>query len=91
MRERIPRVLAAICGIIGVLTLVASFNVNPGPPAGATLAQVVDFGKQYHDSILVGAWRQGIGSLLNVIFVLLVRVVASLPAPTPPLAGGTRA
>jgi hypothetical protein len=59
-----------MCGILGVLALVASFNVNPGPPANANIAQVVDFGRQYHDSILVGAWLQGIGSLLNVVFVL---------------------
>jgi hypothetical protein len=70
MRERFPVVSAAACGIVGVLALVASFNVNPGPPADASIAQIVEFGKQYHDSILVGAWLQGIGSLLNVVFVL---------------------
>jgi hypothetical protein len=70
MRERFPVVSAAACGILGVLALVASFNVNPGPPANASIAQIVEFGKQYRDSILVGAWLQGIGSLLNVVFVL---------------------
>jgi hypothetical protein len=70
MRERLPAVWTAACGILGVLALVASFNVNPGPPANASIAQIVDFGKQYHDSILVGAWLQGVGSLLNVVFVL---------------------
>jgi hypothetical protein len=70
MPQRLPLVWTAACGILGVLALVASFNVNPGPPAGASISQIVEFGKQYRDSILVGAWLQGVGSLLNVVFVL---------------------
>jgi hypothetical protein len=62
--------LIAITGILGAISLVISFSINPGPPAGATLAQVIAFGKQSQNLILVGSWLQGTGSLLEVIFIL---------------------
>lgn len=72
MSERLARTLAAIVGILGVVTLVGSFMINPSPPPGLTLAQIVEFGGQHRDTIVIGGWLQGIGSLLNVIFVLAI-------------------
>ena len=67
--------LTALCGIVGVVTLITSFLINLGPPPGANLAQIMVWGKQNANSVLLGAWLQGIGSLLNVIFVFaLVRL-----------------
>ena len=55
------RKLSGICGIAGVLMLVVSFNINPGPPPGATYEQLLVFGHQFYSSILWGAWLQTIG------------------------------
>jgi hypothetical protein len=67
--------LTAFCGMLEVATLIASFLINFGPPPGATLAQIMVWGKQNANSVLLGAWLQGIGSLLNVLFIFaLVRL-----------------
>jgi hypothetical protein len=62
------RVLCAVSGIVGVLMLVISFNINPGPPPGATYEQLLAFGNQYYGSILWGAWLQTIGPFLIILF-----------------------
>jgi hypothetical protein len=75
MSTRSFRILAALCGILGVATLITSFLINQGPPPDSTIAQVMVWGKQNFIFVLLGAWLQGIGSLLNVIFVFaLVRL-----------------
>jgi hypothetical protein len=63
-------VLTALCGVLGTLTLIGSFFVNPGPPPDATVAQLVDFATRHHTTIVLGGWLQGIGSLLTVLFAL---------------------
>jgi hypothetical protein len=74
MNERLPRILAAVCGILGTLALTAYFaapwTFMPLPPPNATVDQVVAFGTRYHDLILWDTWFQAIGSLLTVIFAL---------------------
>jgi hypothetical protein len=60
--------ISGICGIIGVLMLLISFNINPGPPAGASYEQLLSFGHQYYASILWGAWLQTIGPFLIILF-----------------------
>jgi hypothetical protein len=57
-----------ISGIIGVIMLVISFNINPGPPPGAGYEQLVSFAHQFYTSILWGAWLQTIGPFLIIIF-----------------------
>ena len=64
------RVLAALSGIIGPVILVASFVINPAPPADFTTSQLRDFAIQHHNGIVFGGWLQGMGSLLIVIFTL---------------------
>ena len=66
--DRPARILAGLCGILGPVTLVLSFMINPAPPADATLAQLAAFAKEHHHTIVLGGWLQGIGSLLIVIF-----------------------
>jgi hypothetical protein len=62
------KILCAVSGIIGVLMLVISFNINPGPPPGATYEKLLAFGLQYYNSILLGAWLQTIGPFLIILF-----------------------
>jgi hypothetical protein len=62
------RVLCAVGGIVGVIMLVISFNINPGPPPGAAYEQLLAFGNQYYGSILWGAWLQTIGPFLIILF-----------------------
>jgi hypothetical protein len=50
-----------------VIMLVISFNINPGPPLGASSEQLISFGHQYYTSILWGAWLQTIGPFLIII------------------------
>jgi hypothetical protein len=58
------------CGVVGAVTLIGSFMINPAPPAGLTTAQLADWGVQHHATIVLGGWLQGIGSLLTVLFAL---------------------
>jgi hypothetical protein len=53
-----------------------SFAINPGPPAGASAAQVAAFGQQHHDAILWGAWLQAVGPALIVVFAFAAVVLA---------------
>jgi hypothetical protein len=61
-------ILSGSSGIIGVLMIIISFNINAGPPAGATVAQLIAFGKQNFGSILWGAWLQAIGPFFIILF-----------------------
>ncbi len=63
-------ILAAFSGIVGPIVLVASFMLNPAPPATDTTAQLRDFTLQHHYQIAFGGWLQGTGSLLIVLFVI---------------------
>jgi hypothetical protein len=69
---RLFRILSAISGIVGVIMLVVSFNINPGPPLNATNAQLAAFARQYFTSILWGAWLQAVGPLLIVLFAFAI-------------------
>ena len=67
MTNNIKR-LSGISAIIGVIMLVISFNINPGPPQDASYEQLIAFGHQYYASILWGAWLQTIGPFLIILF-----------------------
>lgn len=69
MSTRMFRLLIALIGFIGVVALMISFSINPGPPAGSTVAQVMTWGKAHETLILAGAWLQAFGSLMSVIFI----------------------
>ena len=67
---------AAVSGLAGTCLLIVSFAINPGPPAGASGAQMTAFGQQHYDAILWGAWLQAVGPVLIVVFALTVVVAA---------------
>src|SRR6516225_6899519 len=60
--------------------LIVSFAINPGPPAGASGAQLTAFGQQHYDTILWGSWLQAVGPVLIVVFALAVVVLAGATA-----------
>jgi hypothetical protein len=61
-------ILSGLSGIAGVVLILVSFNINPGPPHGATTAQLMKFGQQYYASVLWGAWLQAVGPVFIVLF-----------------------
>jgi len=70
--------LTASGGMIGVLMLVVSFLVNPGPPTDATPAQLLAFAQANYGSILWGAWLQAVGPVLIVAFAFAIVSEAGL-------------
>jgi hypothetical protein len=61
----------ALAGLLGVLMLIVSFNINPGPPQDhPTPGQLIAFGNAYHTQIMTGAWLQAVGTVLLIIFAL---------------------
>ncbi len=63
-------VLASLCALIGVPLLLGSFALNPGPPPGLPLPQLVAFGVQHRSAVLLAGWMQATGTLLAVVFAL---------------------
>jgi hypothetical protein len=61
-------ILSGLSGIAGVVLILVSFNINPGPPPGATSAELMKFGQQYYASVLWGAWLQAVGPVFIVLF-----------------------
>ena len=76
MLTRRAAVWAAVSGLVGTCMIGISFAINPGPPAGASSAQVTAFGQQYHDAILWGSWLQAVGPALIAVFTLAVVFLA---------------
>jgi len=72
MSTRLFRILTALCAIVGVVMLITSFMLNPGPPPNPTAAQLIAFGNQYHNVILIGAWLQAISPVLIVLFAFAI-------------------
>jgi hypothetical protein len=52
MSTKLFRLLSSLSGIVGVILLGISFNINPGPPANATSAQLIAFANQNFTSVL---------------------------------------
>ena len=61
-------ILSGLSGVVGVGSISLSFNINPGPPPGASSAELLRFGQQHYASILWGAWLQAVGPVLIVLF-----------------------
>lgn len=61
-------ILNGLSGVIGVVLIAVSFNINPGPPPGATSAELMNFGQLHYASVLWGAWLQAVGPVLIVLF-----------------------
>ena len=72
-------ILSGCSGILGVVLLIISFNINPGPQPNATLNQLIEFGNQYYSSILWGAWLQAVAPVLIVLFAFsLVKLAGAM-------------
>ena len=52
-------ILSGCSGILGVVLLIISFNINPGPQPNATLNQLIEFGNQYYAAIFMGSLASG--------------------------------
>lgn len=61
-------IFSGLSGIVGVVLILVSFNINPGPPPGANSAELMKFGQQYYASVLWGAWLQAVGPIFIVLF-----------------------
>ena len=61
-------ILSGLSGVVGVGLISLSFNINPGPPPGASSAELLKFGQQHYASVLWGAWLQAVGPVLIVLF-----------------------
>jgi hypothetical protein len=72
MSTRSVSVLSGTSAIIGFILLVISFSINPGPPPDPTGIQLMDFGRQFHASILWGAWLQAVAPVFIVLFALAI-------------------
>jgi hypothetical protein len=68
MSKRSFCILNGLGGVVGVVLISVSFNINPGPPAGASSAELIKFGQQHYASVLWGAWLQAVGPVLIVLF-----------------------
>src|SRR5215467_12910106 len=84
MSTRLFPTLSALSCIVGIIMLIVSFSINPGPPSNATLAQLIAFRNQYFASILWGSWLQAVGPLLIVLFAF---AIVCLAGATTQLAG----
>jgi len=69
-----------VSGLVGTCMIGISFAINPGPPAGASDAQLTAFMQQHHDTILWGAWLQAVGPVLITVFALAIVVLAGATA-----------
>jgi hypothetical protein len=65
-------ILSGLSGISGVLLLITSFLINPGPPPHPTVDQLVEFGHKNFTTILWGAWLQAVGPVFIVLFALAI-------------------
>jgi hypothetical protein len=70
--------LGGLAGVIGVALIITSFTINPGPPPGATAAQLVAFSRQYYSAIRWGAWLQAVGPVFIVIFAFTIVIAAGV-------------
>jgi hypothetical protein len=61
-------IFSGLSSVAGVLMLVLSFAINPGPPHNADCAELGRFGQSHSVTILWGAWLQAVGPVLIVLF-----------------------
>ena len=66
--ERRFLILSGLSGVLGVVLLIVSFAINPPPPAGASSAELVRWGREHYVAGLSGAWLQAVGPALIILF-----------------------
>ncbi len=80
MTKKLFCILAALSGLFGVVMLITSFMINPGPPPNPTADQLMEFGKQYKNSIILGAWLQAVSPCMIVLFAFAIVHLAGAAA-----------
>ena len=60
--------MSGLSVIVGVVMLILSFVINPGPPHDADYAELIRFGQRHSITVLWGAWLQAVGPVLIVLF-----------------------
>lgn len=66
--KRLFCILSGLSAIVGVVLLIISFAIAVPPPAGATRAELVQFGQQHYAGVLWGAWLQAVGPVFIMLF-----------------------
>jgi hypothetical protein len=73
--------LAAAAGFGGAVALAAWFGLLPHPPPiTAPMAELARYAAGHQHALLAAAWLEGTGTLLEVIFVLVLAHLASARA-----------
>lgn len=73
MSQRLFARLNALSGLFGVIILITSFIINPGPPqAHPTAEQLTAFGQAHYTQITAGAWMQAVGTVLCIVFAVAI-------------------
>jgi hypothetical protein len=80
MTKKLFCILTALSGLFGVVMLITSFMINPGPPPNPTADQLIAFGKQYQNSIILGAWLQAVSPCMIVLFAFAIVHLAGAAA-----------
>lgn len=62
--------LSSAGGVLGVMLLVMSFVINPGPEPGASESSLLHYTQQHYAATLWGAWLQVVGPILIMAFAL---------------------
>ncbi|MDQ2863643.1 MAG: hypothetical protein M3R50_08365 [Bacteroidota bacterium] len=68
--------LIGLSGLLGVIILIASFIINPGPGINPTLHDLIQFSKEHYISTMIGSWMQAISPPLIVTFALGIVFIA---------------
>ena len=70
--RRLFCILSGLSGIVGVVLLIVSFGIAVPPPAGATRAELVQFGQHHYARVLWGAWLQAVGPVFIMLFAFSI-------------------
>jgi hypothetical protein len=85
MNSKASCIFGGLCGVGGVLLLVASFAINSGgPPPGTNPSELANFAQHNYANVMWGAWMQAVGPVLIVLFAF---VLVHLAGATRQLAG----
>lgn len=64
------RRLSAASGVLGVVLLMLSFVINPGPQPGTPERLLLQYAQQHYAVTLWGAWLQAVGPAFIMVFAL---------------------
>lgn len=68
LSQRAFCILSGSSGIAGVVMLLVSFTINPGPVPGSNSEELMKFVQRNFAPVLWGAWLQAVGPVCIVLF-----------------------